>query len=84
MIREGAVCANHPDAFVKMRVGGGMYARRRGVSYIRSELRMQRQLRELGFIGDAGYIRNLAVRVPPRLLPAKGIAKLYNRFVRNK
>ena len=84
MIKAGAVCANHPDVLVNMRVGGGMYERRRGASYIRSELRMQRQLRELGVIGNAGYIRNLALRVPPRLLPARGIATLYNQFARKK
>jgi len=82
MICKGAFCANHPDVLTYARVGGGMYARRRGVSYVRSELRMQRRLRELGVIGFAGYVRNVAVRTPARLLPAKTLAGLYNIFAR--
>ena len=87
MIEAGAVCANHPDVLVNVRVGnigGGMYARRRGLRYIKSELRMQRQLKSMGIIGHAGYIRNLAVRIPARLLPARGVAAVYRIFARAK
>ena len=84
MLAAGAVCANHADVLVYVRVGGGMYARRRGASYIRSELRMQRQLKDLGFIGIAGYAKNIALRVPVRLLPEKMLARVYNRFARTR
>ena len=82
MIKNGAVCANHPDVLVNARIGSGMYARRRGISYIRSEWRMQRQLRQLGFIDSIRFIRNTALRIPIRLLPQKGIEAVYRRYVR--
>ncbi|MCL2060713.1 MAG: glycosyltransferase [Oscillospiraceae bacterium] len=81
MIKAGAICANHPDPLVNVRVGSGMYARRRGAAYVRSELRMQQQLRELGFNSSVGYLRNVALRVPPRLLPARGVAAIYKQFI---
>ena len=83
MIAAGAICANHPDVLVKARVGSGMYGRRRGGSYIRSELRMQRQLKNLGLINLLGYFRNIIVRVPARLLPEKVLASMYKRFARS-
>ena len=82
MIKAGAVCANHPDVLVKVRVGAGMYARRRGMSYIRFELRLQRTLKELGIINAAEYIRNIAARIPMRLLPEKALVYFYNKFLR--
>ena len=83
MIKNGARCANHPDVIVNVRVGSGMYARRRGQSYIRSEWRMQRQLRDMEMITRAEFLRNAALRIPPRLLPEKALAAAYNRFARN-
>ena len=82
MIKKGAVCANHPEVLVDARVGSGMYGRRRGISYINSEWRMQKQLKELGFINSAEFIRNAAVRIPVRLLPEKPLAKLYKKTAR--
>jgi len=82
MIKEGAICANHSDVLVDARVGSGMYERRRGISYVRAEIKMQRQLLELGFIGRGRFIKNIIIRVPIRLLPGKLVAKMYNVFVR--
>ena len=82
MIKNGALCANSPDALVYARVGAGMYGRRRGMSYIRSEWRMQKQLRTLGMINTLELARNAAFRIPLRLLPEKAIEALYNRFAR--
>lgn len=82
MIKNGAICANHPDVLVDARVGSGMYARRRGASYIRSEWRMQKQLKNQGFINTIGFIRNAAIRIPVRLLPEKVLKAAYNGFAR--
>ena len=82
MIKSGAVCGNHPDILVNARVGSGMYSRRRGMSYIRSEWKMQLQLRQLGLISRARFMQNTALRIPIRLLPEKGIAAIYNKFAR--
>ena len=82
MIINGATGANHPDVLVNARVGSGMYARRRGLKYIRAEWRMQKQLKTSGFIDGFELARNTVVRVPVRLLPEKGLERAYNRFAR--
>lgn len=82
IIKNGARCANLPDILVDARVGNGMYARRRGTSYIRSEWRMQKQLKTLGIINIFGFIRNVITRIPVRLLPQRAIAAVYNRYIR--
>ena len=84
MISNGAICANTSDVLVDARVGSGMYARRRGVSYIRAEWRMQKHLKKSGIINTAGFIRNVALRIPIRLLPEKALARVYNRFARRR
>ena len=82
MIKNGARCANHPEVLVNARVGGGMYSRRRGMSYIRYEWRIQRQLKALGLINGAEFARNIAMRLPLRLLPRKAVEAIYNAFIR--
>ena len=82
MIKNGVVCGNHPDVLVNVRVGGGMYDRRRGSSYIRSEWRMQRQLKSLGIINILEFVRNCALRIPVRLLPGRALAKVYGKLAR--
>lgn len=82
MIKNGAICANSRDILADARVGSGMYGRRRGASYISSEWRMQKQLKALGFINSAGFVRNAALRIPVRILPAGTVAALYKKFAR--
>ena len=82
MIKNGAICANHPDVLVDVRAGGGMYGRRRGTLYIKYEWRMLKQLKRLGYINRFEFVRNAAVRLPARLLPAKALATLYRKFLR--
>ena len=82
MMKNGVVCANHPDILINARVGNGMYNRRRGKTYIKSEWRMQKTLRQNGLINRVEFIRNLITRVPIRMLPEKILAAVYNRFAR--
>ena len=83
MISNGAICANHPDVLVHVRVGNGMYARRKGLVYIRSEWRMQILLRKLGITNLCNFIGNIATRIPIRLLPHKGLEFIYKHFARS-
>jgi len=84
MIAGGTICANHPDVLVHARVGGGMYGRRRGFGYIKNEWRMQRQLKSLRLINGLEFMRNVAVRVPVRLLPERVLAGVYGKLAREK
>jgi len=82
MISNGTICANHPDVLVDARVGNDTYSRRRGLKYIRSEWKMQKQLKALGFINFVGFARNVMLRIPVRLLPGKCLQHAYRKFTR--
>jgi hypothetical protein len=83
MIKYGAVCANHPDVLVLARTGG-VYARRRGLGYMRSEWRMQRQLRNMGITNRVNFLYNILARIPVRLLPQVILKWIYIRYARKE
>ena len=83
MIKNGAKCANHPDILVHARVSS-MHRRRRGLSYIKWEWRMQKRLRSLGLTSTPEHLRNVVLRIPIRLLPERLLSFIYSRFARNK
>ena len=84
MIAKGANCANHPDILVHVRVGSGMYTRRKGLAYIQAEWQMQKQLKTLGITTTYNLIRNILTRIPIRLLPSKLLAFIYKHLARSK
>ena len=74
MIAAGAQVANVAEPLVLYRVGAGAYARRGGTRLLRSELRLQRTLRDEGFTSRTQYVRNVVVRGGYRLVP-EGLRK---------
>jgi GT2 family glycosyltransferase len=84
MVEAGAVPANLADPLVYYRVGEGAYARRGGAALLRSELALQRRLRDLGLTTRRQYLRNVAVRGGYRLVP-EGVRKVaYRRLLANR
>lgn len=83
-IVDGAGMANLPDALVRMRSGVGQMDRRRGWIYIRSEIAFARVFRRAGFLTLLDTFVFLALRIPPRVLPAQVLLKLYARILRKK
>jgi glycosyltransferase involved in cell wall biosynthesis len=69
MIAGGAKVANISEPLVYYRVGDGAYERRGGRDLLRSELRLQREMRREGFISAPQYMRNVVVRGGYRLVP---------------
>jgi glycosyltransferase involved in cell wall biosynthesis len=69
MLANGAKAANVPEPLVYYRVGAGAYQRRGGRTLLRSELALQRKLRDDGFTSAAQYTRNVLIRGGYRLLP---------------
>jgi glycosyltransferase involved in cell wall biosynthesis len=69
MIQAGARVANVEEPLVLYRVGAGAYARRGGVTLLKSEWRLQRRLHAQGFTSRAQFIRNILIRGGYRLLP---------------
>jgi hypothetical protein len=83
MINDGSNFANIDESLVSLRAGSKLIDRRSGIGYIKNELRFQKYLLSTDFIGYSDFMRNLIVRVLPRLLPKQIQWKLYNTFLRN-
>ena len=84
MIGQGCTVANVEEPLVLYRVGAGAYARRGGVALLKSEWRLQRRLREMGFTSRRQFVRNVMVRGGYRLVP-EGIRRAaYRRFIATK
>jgi glycosyltransferase involved in cell wall biosynthesis len=69
MLAGGARPVNVPEPLVFYRVGATSFKRRGGAGLLRSELRLQREFRRLGFTSPAEYVRNVMVRGGYRLIP---------------
>jgi GT2 family glycosyltransferase len=69
MIGQGCRVANVEDPLVLYRVGAGAYARRGGVALLKSEVRLQRRLYDMGFTNWWQFVRNVVVRGSYRLAP---------------
>jgi glycosyltransferase involved in cell wall biosynthesis len=69
MIANGVRVENVAEPLVYYRVGNGAYERRGGRELLRSELRLQREMRRERFISQPQYVRNVVVRGGYRLVP---------------
>lgn len=81
LIDSGARVANLPEPLVGYRVGAGAFARRGGWAQARTEWRLQRELRRMGFISTAQFLRNSLVKGAYRLIPTGLRERLFHRFV---
>jgi glycosyltransferase involved in cell wall biosynthesis len=81
MIQQGARVANIAEPLVLYRVGAGAYARRGGVTLLKSEWRLQRRLHALGFTSKTQFVRNVALRCAYRLVPESLRKLAYRRWV---
>jgi GT2 family glycosyltransferase len=84
MVEAGARPANLAEPLVCYRVGAGAYARRGGGRLLRSELRLQRRLRQLGITSRSQYLRNVAVRGGYRLVPEAVRRSAYRALIANR
>lgn len=71
-----------PESLLAFRMNKDTYERRRGLRYIKCELYLQKELHQIGFTNTYEYIRNLFLRVPPRLLPSNFLSLIYKRLLR--
>jgi GT2 family glycosyltransferase len=84
MVEAGARPANVAEPLVYYRVGAGAYARRGGLTLLRSELALQRRFRDLGITSRGEYLRNVAVRGGYRLVPEAVRKVAYRRLLANR
>ena len=84
MLEAGARPANVAEPLVYYRVGAGAYARRGGLTLLRSELALQRRFRDLGITSRGEYLRNVLVRGGYRLVPEAVRKVAYRRLLANR
>jgi glycosyltransferase involved in cell wall biosynthesis len=84
MIGQGARVGNVAEPLVLYRVGAGAYARRGGVTLLKSELRLQRRLLEMGFTNRVQFVRNMVVRGGYRLVPEPARRAAYRLLIARK
>ena len=78
MLLNGCRFANLPEVLVKARTGRGMIRRRQGWKYAWDEWELEKAAYAIGFWSTKDLVRNLFVRLLPRLLPVFVVEKLYN------
>ncbi len=81
MIGQGVSVANVAEPLVLYRVGAGAYARRGGIAMLKSEWRLQRELRRLGFTTRTQFLRNLVIRGGYRLVPERIRRTAYRQLI---
>jgi len=82
MIQNGCITANIPEVLVHARTGNGMEVRRGGIKYVKSEVKAQYNFYKLGFISLTELAKNLAIRVPVRLVPGSVRKFIYRQTLR--
>ena len=85
MYQNNAVFKNLSDILVDVRVGNGMYLRRGGWKYFKSEARLQKYMWNHHIINFGEYTLNILIRfIVHVILPNKIRAFVYKKFARSK
>lgn len=82
VILQGGQLHSLPEPLLYFRMNHATLGRRKGWHYIMSDIRLQGKFCEIGFINKWEYIRNLLLRIPPRLVPAPWLYCFYKKFLR--
>ncbi len=83
MIRNNAKLYNLQETLVKVRVGNNMLSRRRGFEYIKAELRFLKRLKEMNYLSNSEFIKNILIKVPLRMMP-RIVLKFIYKVLRSK
>jgi len=81
MILSGSIFYNVQEPLANIRVGDAQFVRRRGLRYLKAEIRFNKQMLSMGFIDQKQYILNLSIRIAVRMLPVLLLKKIY-RYLR--
>ena len=77
MLRNGSKIVNIPEELVLARVGNNMFARRHGLRFFEQELKLQKELLQMGYLNHWEYFRNIILRAFPRIFPVWGLKLVY-------
>ncbi len=84
MLINGSRGANIPSNLVYARIGNEMVERRRGMGYLKSEIRFERKIFDNGFLSCGEFLRNVVCRTPIRLMNKVFLKIVYQKFARAK
>ncbi|MBR4555778.1 MAG: glycosyltransferase [Ruminococcus sp.] len=84
MLTNGAKSYNVQKPLLKMRTGGGMFARRGGRAYLRYARQMERYKLKAGFCSKAEYMKRMSAFTVFSLAPVSVREKLYKSLLRKK
>lgn len=83
MLCNGEKGYNIQEPILWMRTGAGMYKRRSGLKYVKSQLRLFRYMRKRGFISRAQLVKSSILRTIGSLIPTRIRKKGYQLFLRS-
>jgi len=81
MIIGGSKFYNIQEVLLNMRANDNMIKRRKGLTYLKYELLLLKELKKIKFINNVEYLINLIIRIPVRIVPQKTTLLIY-RFIR--
>lgn len=84
MVCHGKRFHNLEEVLVLARCGSGMQQRRGGWAYLKREAGLMWEFRRMGFLTKGEAVRNIAWRVPARLVPAWWRRPIYSLFLRRR
>jgi len=82
MILNGAKFYNIQESLVNMRTGYAQLERRRGLKYAIYEIKVLKELKDMGFLSNLEFMENTIVRFTVRILP-KSLLKHIYKVLRN-
>lgn len=83
MLSQGVKGYNLQEPLLWMRAGNDMYKRRSGWKYAKSQIRLFKYMKEIGFIGNKQYVESCCIRVTSALAPNWLRKLLYRAKLRN-
>lgn len=82
LLHNGAIFYNIQDSLLLFRANNSMYERRGGISYIRHEYAFLKKMRNIQFISNFTFLKNLLYRVGVRIIPNNIRVILYQKVLR--
>jgi len=77
MAMSGSKFYNIQQPLVNMRFGPDQLKRRSGFKYAKVEYVFIRKLHQIGYLDDLEFIRNLFLRITPRIVPHRAFMRFY-------
>ena len=84
LLMNGAFVSNLPEVLVDVRVGSGMYARRSGLAYFKSQRELFRAFRQRGFISKIEEMGALIERGALAMMPSAFLKMIYSVLLRRR